>query len=115
MSPNPPSLKMVGPSTPARMGQGISKITLPEAYSDFKDVFDKKKADVLPPHCHYDCPIDIPPNKAPPYGPIYSLNPQELKVLREYIDENLAKGFIDHSTSPTGAPVHFSSKKDGGL
>ena len=97
------------------MGQGISKATLPEAYSDFKDVFDKKKADVLPPHRHYDCPIDIPPNKAPPYGPIYSLNPQELKVLREYIDENLAKGFIDHSTSPAGAPVLFSSKKDGGL
>ena len=38
-----------------------------------------------------------------------------MKVLREYIDENLAKGFIDHSTSPAGAPVLFSSKKDGGL
>ena len=102
-------------ATPAPSDPGTSKVILPEAYAEFKDVFDKKKADTLPPHRHYDCPIDIPPDKAPPYGPIYSLNPQELKVLREYIDENLAKGFIDHSTSPAGAPVLFSSKKDGGL
>ncbi len=102
-------------ATPAPSDPGIRKVILPEAYAGFQDVFDKKKADTLPPHRHYDCPIDIPADKSPPYGPIYNLNPQELKVLREYIDENLAKGFIDHSTSPAGAPVLFSSKKDGGL
>jgi hypothetical protein len=39
----------------------------------------------------------------------------ESKALREYIDENLAKGFIRHSKSSAGAPVLFVKKKDGSL
>ena len=47
--------------------------------------------------------------------PIYNLSPTELEVLRECIDENLANGFIQHSRSPTGAPIFFVKKKDGSL
>jgi hypothetical protein len=39
----------------------------------------------------------------------------ELEVLRVYIDENLASGFIRHSKSPAGAPIFFVKKKDGSL
>jgi hypothetical protein len=38
-----------------------------------------------------------------------------LEVVREYIEENLANGFIQHSRSPTGAPIFFVKKKDGSL
>jgi hypothetical protein len=40
---------------------------------------------------------------------------KELKVLKEYIDDNLAKGFIKPSTSPIGSLVLFVPKKDSSL
>ena len=40
---------------------------------------------------------------------------KELKVLKEYIDENLEKGFIRPSKSPAGSLVLFVLKKDGSL
>lgn len=36
-------------------------------------------------------------------------------MLKDYIDENLSKGFIRQSSSPAGAPVLFVKKKDGSL
>ena len=90
-------------------------IHLPEKYKEFSDVFDKVKANTLPEHRPYDCPIDLQPGKEPPWGPIYNLSPVELETLREYIDENLANGFIRHSRSPAGAPIFFVKKKNGTL
>ena len=49
------------------------------------------------------------------YGPIYPLSAKELRVLREYIDKCLAKGWIRRSESPAGSPILFVPKKDGGL
>jgi hypothetical protein len=43
------------------------------------------------------------------------LSPRELVALKEFLEENLAKGFIQESKSPTGAPILFSLKKDGSL
>ena len=40
---------------------------------------------------------------------------QELKVLKDYIEESLQKGHIRPSSSPCGAPVLFVKKKDGSL
>ena len=88
---------------------------LPTKYQAFQDVFNKDKASRLPEHRPYDCPIDLQPGKDLPWGPIYSLSHVELKVLRDYIDENLATGFIRHSKSPTRAPILFFKKKDGSL
>jgi len=59
--------------------------------------------------------IPIEEGKSPPFGPIYQLLEKELKVLKEYIDDNLAKGFIRPSTSSAGSPVLFVPKKDGSL
>jgi hypothetical protein len=88
---------------------------IPEKYATFADVFSKEKADILPEHRKYDCPIDLKEGGQPPFGPIYNLTQPELKALKEYIDENLAKGFILHSKSPAGAPILFVKKKDGSL
>ena len=100
---------------PFKGSEVSSEIKLPHKYKEFADVFDKVKAGILPEHRPYDCPIDLQPGKEPPWGPIYNLSPTELEVLREYIDENLAKGFIRHSKSPAGAPIFFVKKKDGSL
>uniref|UniRef100_A0A8C5M7C9 ribonuclease H n=1 Tax=Leptobrachium leishanense TaxID=445787 RepID=A0A8C5M7C9_9ANUR len=92
-----------------------TNICLPKAYHVFHDVFDKQKAETLPPRRPYDCPIDLLPGTAIPYGRIYPLSEPELAVLKEYIKENREKGFIRPSTSPAGAGIFFVDKKDGGL
>ena len=43
------------------------------------------------------------------------MSQNELKVLRKYLDDNLAKGFIRVSSSPAASPVIFVKKPGGGL
>jgi transposase InsO family protein len=88
---------------------------IPDKYLDYADVFSKKSADILPQHRPYDHAIDLEPGSHPPFGPLYSLSEVELKALREWLEENLGKGFIRVSTSPAGAPILFIKKKDGSL
>ena len=59
--------------------------------------------------------IELIPGSQLYYGSIYSLTAKELKALKEYIKENLKKGFIRKSKSPAGAPVLFVMKRDGTL
>ena len=65
-----------------------------DRYKEYKDIFEKKNADILPQHRPYDCGIDLQEGTQPPFGPIYSLLQNKLAALREYLDENLAKNFI---------------------
>lgn len=88
---------------------------VPQAYHDYLDVFSKTEADKLPPHRPFDHHITLQDGKTPPFGPIYSLSEKELGVLREYLDENLTKGFVVPSESPAAAPILFVKKKDGSL
>lgn len=88
---------------------------LPTQYHDFLDVFDRAQANVLPPHRPWDHPIDLQPGKHPPVARPYSMNQDELKVLREYLDKELSKGFIRVSKSPAAAPVLFVKKPNGDL
>ena len=41
-----------------------------------------------------DLGIKTEDRKPPPYKPLYPLSPAELKALRDYLQENLEKGFI---------------------
>ena len=92
-----------------------NKKIIKKYYYDLCIVFEKKEADKLPPHRVYDISIDLVPGAQLYFGPIYSLTVEEKKALREYIKENLAKGFIRKSKSPAGAPVLFVRKRDGSL
>ena len=92
--------------------QQDSNVHLPSKHQEFSDMFDKVKAKTLPNHRPYDCPIDLQSKKEPPWRSIYNLPPSELKVLREYIDENLGNVFIQHSRSLVDAPIFFLKKKD---
>lgn len=95
--------------------QDSPAITLPEAYAEFASLFKDKEVGTLPPHRPYDHAIPLEPGATAPFGPLYNLSEKELKALREYIDENLKKGFIRRSESPAGAPVLFVPKKDQDL
>jgi hypothetical protein len=89
--------------------------SVPRDYQEYASVFSKAEADRLPPHRIYDHSINLKPETEPPFGPIYNLSKVELETLHDFIKENLAKGFIERSESPAGAPVLFVKKKDNTL
>jgi hypothetical protein len=47
----------------------------------------------------------LQPGKEPPYRPLYPLSPRELATLKEFLEENLKRGFIRESKSPAGTPI----------
>ena len=89
--------------------------TIPLEYHDLIEVFSKQKADTLPKHRPYDLKINLIDDATPPLSPIYSLSEAEQLALREFLAENLSKGFIKQSKSSCGAPILFVKKKDGSL
>ncbi len=105
----------VHPSRRAQIAQlkadeALTKV--PSEYSDFADVFLPKLAAELPEHTEInDHAIELVDDWQPPYGPIYSLGPMELKTLKADIKNNLAS--IRPSKSPAGAPILFDKKPDG--
>ena len=88
---------------------------LPTRYKEYQDVYEKKNDDILPQHYLYNCAIDLHEGIQPPFGPIYNLSQNKLIALRDYLDEKLAKNFIQYSKFPAGAPILFVKKKDGSL
>lgn len=92
-----------------------NKDEIPPELSAYADVLDVGNSAILPSFKNTDHEIDLKPGTVPPVGPIYSLSAHELKILKEYLDENLAKGRIRHSRSPAASPVLFVPKKDGSL
>lgn len=71
--------------------------------------------EALPKHQPWDHEIPLEPGKTPAFKKIYPMNEQQLKALREYLDENLKKGFIRESKSPAGYPLFFVPKKNNKL
>eukprot|EP00833_Pecoramyces_ruminatium_P008145 jgi/Orpsp1_1/1182177/evm.model.c7180000080193.1 len=90
-------------------------IEIPYEYTEFKSVFDENECNELPPHRIYDCRIKLKDESKQFYGPLYPLTEEERTALKEYLKENLEKGFIRPSNSPAGAPILFVRKKDGTL
>ena len=88
---------------------------VPKEYADYADVFSVEEAGHLPEHKNNNHIINLIEGGDPPHRPLYNLSGPELKVLREYLDNALAKGWIRHSVSSAGAPVLFVPKKDGSL
>ena len=54
------------------------------------------------------------PDFIPKSSKIYSLNPEEEKLTKEFINEHLAKGTIRKSTSPQASSFFFVEKKNRG-
>ena len=78
-------------------------------------LFGEAVARELPSQRPYDHRIPLKPDTAPPFGLLYGMSHKELTALKEYREENLAKGFIRPSSSPAAAPVLFVKKADGSL
>ena len=90
------------------------EVTILVEYSDFADVFSEKSANIFPAQTKVnEHAIELEEGKQPPYRPIYSLGPVELKTLKTYIETNLANGFIRASKSSASAPIFCVGKPDG--
>ena len=77
--------------------------------------FHPQEAEKLAPRRPYDHKIELLPGKNPPWGPLYKMSVGELEVLKEWLEQNLEKGWIRASQSPAAAPVLFAHKPGGGL
>ncbi len=91
------------------------KVKLSSEYQDFLDVFDRAQADKLPPHRSYDHKIELTNDVTPPRCRAYRMSPYKLQKVKEYLNENLSKGFITPSKAPYFSPVLFALKVNGDL
>jgi len=69
----------------------------------------------LPPDRDIAHTIELEPGAKPPFRPMYRLSRLDLKEVEATVADLLAKGLIQPSTSPFGAPILFVKKKSGEL
>ena len=82
-------------------------------YADYIDIFSFNLAIELPKNTGINKhAIKLQDDKQPPYRPIYSQEPIELKTLKIYIETHLKTGFIQLLKSPAGASILFDEKPD---
>jgi len=61
----------------------------------------------------WDHAIEVKKGFVPRKGKVYPLSREEREEVREFVKEQLRKGYIQPSKSPQTAPVFFVGKKDG--
>jgi len=88
---------------------------LPVQYRDFIEIFGKAMQAFLPAHGSQDMIIDLELGKQPPSEKLYPLSPDELQLLKEYLDEMLRTSKIRPSKRSTGAPIFFAKQANGKL
>ncbi|RAL58494.1 hypothetical protein DID88_005198 [Monilinia fructigena] len=111
-----PPLQMQKPTTRQEIAIKAEELMIPEQYKKYEHVFKEPGIhEALPEHKPWDHEIILEEGKMPVHTPIYSMSADELKTLREYIDDNLAKGWIRESTSQVASPtikLNTLTKKD---
>jgi hypothetical protein len=107
------SLNNVFVKTKAKIN-GTTQV-LPKWIGELTSVFSKQESFCLPTRKPWDHKIDLKPDAALRRSKAYPLSPQETKALKDYLKENLEKGYIQKSKSPISAPMFFVPKKNGSL
>ena len=88
------------------------KLVLEEFHKWIK-VFGKKQLERMPTQKMWDHAIDVKKGFIPQKGKVYPLSREEREEVREFVKEQLRKGYIWSSKSPQTALVFFVRKKDG--
>jgi transposase InsO family protein len=91
---------------------------LPKEFRSRHLAFSKKEADTLPPHRDSDHHITLEKEASAAqlgHAPLYRMSDEELRLVKEYLDENVRKNFIVASQAPFASPVLFVRKPGGGL
>ncbi|BCR85209.1 uncharacterized protein ACHE_20667S [Aspergillus chevalieri] len=99
--------------------QELVQQLLPRQYQEYADVFSKAASDELPPQRTNDYRIELEEGKTAEsevgYSPLYKQTAEELEAARDYIVDNLNKGFIGPSAAPFASPILMARKPGGGL
>jgi len=88
---------------------------IPTKFMKYRKVFDETSAQRLPEHCSWDHAIELKPGSKRKDCGIYCLTPDEMKALKEFLDEHLKRGTIRCSAAPVASPFFFIQKKGGSL
>lgn len=103
----------------AQQGQEKPKLPIteqvPKHYHDYLIIFEKKASERFPSSKPWDHAIDLKPDAVIKGCKVYPLSPVEDDYLKEWLDENLKKGYIRPSKSPMASPFFFVPKKDKSL
>ncbi len=97
------------------LDESLEEPTILKAYIDLANVSSPSNANFLSSHRDEDHAMELEPGKTSLFSPLYNLSDYQLKKLCEYIDKNLANGFIRPPKSSAGAPVLFTPKPDATL
>ena len=90
-----------------------AKKLVPEKFHEWIKGFGKKQSERMPTRKLWDHAIDVREGFIPRKGKVYPLLREEREEVREFVKEQLRKGYIRPSKSPQTAPVFFVGKKDG--
>ena len=90
-----------------------AKKLVPEKFHQRIKVFGKKQSERMPTRKLWDHTIDVREGFVPRKGKVYPLSREEREEVREFVKEQLRKGYIRLSKSLQTAPVFFVGKKDG--
>ena len=88
---------------------------VPPQYRKYKELFSEELDTGLPQYSEWDHKIELRDGKTPKFFKIYNLNETELNTLREYLEENLRKGYIRRFKLLAGYFIIFILKKNNKL
>ena len=89
------------------------KVKLSQPCVDFKNVFEKKTINELPPFRTFNHAIELNEEFFPKVAKVYSLNHKEQEACRTFVNEHLKSRKIIPSKSLQALPFFFVPKKDG--
>ena len=95
----------------AKSEEEAKKLVL-ENFHRWIKVFGKKQSERMPTRKLWDHVIDIKEGFMLRKGKVYPLSREEREEVREFVKEQLWKGYIRLSKSPQTVPVFFVGKKD---
>ena len=88
---------------------------MPIEYTIYEDIASKSASDTLLLYRPYNYKIELEGETELTTSPLYKIILEELEIIKQYLIDNLDKGFIEASQSPYRAPVLFIWKPTGGL
>ena len=85
---------------------------VPPQFHAYLDVFKKAPSECMPVCKPWNHAIDLNPNFVPQKSKLYPMSPTEQQEVRDFIDDQLKKGYIRPTKSLQIFPVFFILKKD---
>ena len=96
------------PNCRPRWESGLAELSaqlVPPKYNDYLSIFSEEEAKALPPRRYVDHAIPLIEGGKPPFRRMYSMSDNDLKELKAWIEENLAKSFIRASSLSAASPI----------